>query len=374
MNICIISNDYPDERRSVFSFVKQLVDEFARQGHTCQVIAPYSITKNKRTHVFKEKQKVGNGEVIIYRPNFLSFSNIKCGNISLTKVFHQMAVDYAFKKLEFRPDIIYCHFWQSGLEGYSYAKEHHIPLFVATGESCISAMFDCRDNCMDFYDYVSGVICVSTKNKNESIQMGLTVDDKCKVFPNGTDDRIFNVSNQSGLKKYLGIKETDFVLAFCGWFNERKGAIRVAQAINKLNDENIKVLFIGKGPHDPQCSGIIFKGTLPHEEIPRYLNCAHAFILPTLAEGCCNAVIEAMSCGLPIISSDREFNRDVLNTDNSILVDPASIDEIAKAITELRDDRVRLKSMARESRKSAENLSIKNRAKNIIEFIESRCS
>ena len=48
MNILIITPDYPDRYKVHYPFVKQLVDEFARQGHTCSVIAPYSVTKNKR--------------------------------------------------------------------------------------------------------------------------------------------------------------------------------------------------------------------------------------------------------------------------------------------------------------------------------------
>ena len=139
-------------------------------------------------------------------------------------------------------------------------------------------------------NYTSKVVCVSSKNKNESISLGLTTEDKCGVFPNAIDNDLFHVSDQSALKKSLGIKDTDFVLAYVGWFINRKGSLRVAKAIEKLADDRIKIIFIGKGPEEPNCNGIIFKGSLPHYEIPRYLNCADAFILPTLAEGCCNAL------------------------------------------------------------------------------------
>ena len=132
----------------------------------------------------------------------------------------------------------------------------------------------------------------------------------------------------------------------------------------------IKIIFIGKGQEETDCKGIIFKGALPHDEIPRYLNCADAFVLPTLAEGCCNAVIEAMACGLPIISSDMEFNWDVLNADNSIMVDPENVDEIANAIAELRDNSEIRKEMSKVALHTAANLTIRIRAEKIAEFME----
>lgn len=75
MNICIISYDYPDKNRSVFPFVKQLVEEWVRQGHNCCVIAPYSITNNKKLCKLREDIDGGNGKYVILRPIFVSCSN-----------------------------------------------------------------------------------------------------------------------------------------------------------------------------------------------------------------------------------------------------------------------------------------------------------
>ena len=88
----------------------------------------------------------------------------------------------------------------------------------------------------------------------------------------------------------------------------------------------------------PDCEGILFKGKLPHEEIPLYLNTADVFVLPSLAEGCSNSIVEAMACGLPVISSDLSFNYDILNADNSILVNPNDVGEISAAIKKLMDE------------------------------------
>ena len=92
-------------------------------------------------------------------------------------------------------------------------------------------------------------------------------------------------------------------------------------------------------------------------------------MLPTLAEGCCNAIIEAMACGLPIISSDLQFNDDILNEKNSIRIDSNNIDQIADAIRYLKDNPKVRETMSAASLEKAKELDIKNRAKKIIQFI-----
>ena len=92
-------------------------------------------------------------------------------------------------------------------------------------------------------------------------------------------------------------------------------------------------------------------------------------MLPTLAEGCCNAIVEAMSCGLPIISSNLSFNWDVLDDNNSIMVDPNDVNAIAKAIEQLRDDKELRSRMAASSLEKAKSLTIDQRARGIIDFL-----
>lgn len=366
MNICVIAPDYPDSKREVYPFVKALVDQWGKIGHHVVVIAPFSISRNKRVISFKELPHPNNIEIL--RPRVFTFSNIVVFGIRLSEVILKFCVSEALSSLSIKPDLLYCHFWSGVPLVYKYAITNSIPIAVASGESVIPEYIT-TEPYRNMCNYVSKVVCVSTKNKRDSIRLGLTTERKCQVFPNAIDDTLFCVSNQTELKSNLGIKDTDFVLAFVGWFIKRKGAIRVSEAINKIDDERIKIMFIGKGPENPDCKGILFKGVLPHEEIPKYLNCADAFVLPTLAEGCCNAVIEAMACGLPVISSNREFNLDVLNEYNSILIDPENISELVDAIIELRDKKEKRDSMSRAALKTVQNLKIDVRARNISDFL-----
>lgn len=368
MNILVITPDYPNRYKVHYPFVKQLVDEFARQGHKCTVIAPYSITKNMRLYLAKEYD----GEVMVYRPNHLSFSNLKIGKVRLSDLFRRRAIKRATKWLPVKPNVVYCHFWECAIEAYSYAKSENIPLFVATGESSITAINTSGSVTSEMSDFIKGVICVSSKNKEESIKLGLTTEDKCLVKPNAVNSELFKKLDKTECRKKLGLPQDAFIVSFVGAFIERKGVLRVANAIKQLNGESVYSCFIGRGAQNPDCENILHKGGLRHEEIPTYLNASDVFVLPTLAEGCCNAIVEAMSCGLPIISSNLPFNWDVLDDSNSIMIDPNDVGAIANAIVTLRDDKKLRRRMADASLAKAQSLTIDQRAKNIIDFIKSR--
>ena len=372
MNILVLSPDYPDDRRTTFSFVKQLVDEMAFQGHSIQVIAPYSLTHNKRFYKRKEVVKHGSGEITVYRPYYLSFSNFKIGRFRPSTWSFNQAFRQGLKKLDKKPDVVYGHFWATAFQGYDYAKSNGLPLYVASGESEIRFR-NVNEKTRVFCEYVSGVICVSTKNLDESVKLKLTTKDKCVVIPNAINSSFFRKLDKTECRKQLNILLDAFIIIFVGWFVERKGPLRVAKALSNVNQEKpVYSLFIGEGGQVPDCSNILFKGRVAHSELPKYLNAADVFVLPTLHEGCCNAVIEAMACGLPIISSNLPFNWDVLDETNSIMVDPMNIEEISQAIMTFRNNKELRKKLSDSALKKAESLTIDKRAVVIVDFIKER--
>ena len=133
--------------------------------------------------------------------------------------------------------------------------------------------------------------------------------------------------------------------------------------------KNIGIVFIGSGNITLESENILFKGILKHSLIPEMLSAGDFFVLPTLEEGSCNAIIEALACGLPVITSNSKFNDDIINDKVAIRIDPLNVVEIRNAIIKLMNDRELHNKMSLKAVKWARNFDINLRAKNIIEWM-----
>lgn len=377
--LCIITNDYPSENNPVYTFVEQIVTGFADNDINCIVISPLSISnailrKNKiAPRECIRRTKSGN-TIKIYRPRYVSLSN-NLFNFNTSKITYEAFKSSVFKEMKKKnimPDAIYGHFIaNSGMAAAELGKYFHIPSFLAYGDCSPNEYLHLkipfiREKLLN----ISGVISVSTKNKKELINLNIIDNPKIiGVFPNGIDKSRFYKIDKNNARERLNFPKDFFIVAFVGSFIERKGVHILSQALNEI--ENVYSIFIGKGPLEPNCKNILFKGTVAHEDLYIYLNAADIFVLPTQAEGCCNAIIEAMACGLPIVSSDQPFNDDILNAENSIRLNVMDKEAIKKAIITLRDNRELLNKMGEASLAFSSSFDINQRAINIIKFMES---
>lgn len=370
--ICIIANGYPTNREPLYAFIKPVVSAFVDAGLQCDVIVPQSITKK----IFRKKDKrplkwidesTLRKRYTIYQPTYFSFSNFKVFGFSLSAFFKMRAIKKVIKNEKMNFDAVYAHFWDCAMVA-AFAKIE-APIFVATGESHIWVRNQFPDRFIKkSLHRIEGVISVSTKNLDESEKLGLLrYSPKTIVLPNAYDVKKFYKESQENCRIRLGVSEKDFIVAFVGTFSERKGVNRLIAAVNQI--PNVKLILIGSGKKPRNSPQIVYCGTLSHDDIVHYLNAADVFVLPTLAEGCCNAIVEAMACGLPIISSNLSFNDDILDDECSIRIDPRSIYEINSAIQRLVCDSKLKKEMGQHSLEKASTFIMEKRVMSIINFM-----
>ena len=374
-SILIITSGYPTDNDPDYAFIQPIAQCFADSGLSCTVIAPQSLTKiilhqkKRRAYKWYDITKKGNS-ITIFQPLYVSVSNIHIGQYQISALLKKLAVNRCHRKEKVDADVYYAHFWECGVIASAISKKKVAPLFVASGESQIN-VYECfsKRRIMDALPFISGVICVSSKNLIESKNLGLLSENtKTVVIPNGYNPSEFYPKEKNLIREKLGIALDEFVAIFVGEFCERKGPDRLIEAVKYIS--KCKLIMIGWGNEIKESKQIIFQGRIPHDRLVDYLNAADVFVLPTLAEGCCNAIVEALACGLPIISSDRRFNYDVLNNDNAILVDPLNIDEIARAIRLVAENPELRNKMARSALETAKGLTIGQRVKKINDFIE----
>lgn len=380
MEFCIIASNYTTDKRQVHVFLDNVVRLFVDRGITCNVIAPqssfaYYRRKDQRRPLEYERKSPSGIQYKVYSPLYTVYPTIKFGEFCLsdrTKYSFLKAIKKVYKEKNLHADVIYSHFIQAGIPAVMLAKELGIPSIIANGEADTidSLKYISRKLVNQTLNDVSGIISVSTKCKDEVRTLcnnKKTVMDKVVIIPNAANSERFYKMDRLQCRKELGFPEDKYIIAFTGSFISRKGIQKVAKAVDSSDD--IYAVFIGTGTEDPKCHNILFKGRVKNEDMVKYLNAADVFVLPTLAEGCCNAIVEAVVCGLPIISSNRSFNWDILDDSCSIMIDPEDQESITSAINELKIDASKRDTLSAGSLKKAESLSLDARVDKILKFI-----
>jgi glycosyltransferase involved in cell wall biosynthesis len=194
--------------------------------------------------------------------------------------------------------------------------------------------------------------------------------DKIIVEPNGVDFEVYyKRENIKELREKYNLPQNKTLVMFLGHFIENKGPLRLVKAAEGI--ENIGLVMVGEGKQNPESTDVVFKQKVPRSCVPELLSASDIFVLPTQHEGSSNAIIEAMACGLPIISSDIPEIRVQCTSDFSILVDPNDISQIRTALEKLLVNEQLRDKMSLHAIEHAQKFSIERRTERIIKFIKS---
>lgn len=171
---------------------------------------------------------------------------------------------------------------------------------------------------------------------------------KIKVIYNGIDlQTISNINvNKLEKRKLLGLEKDDFIIVCVGRLHEQKGQKYLIEAVNMLSNENynIKCLFLGEGSKRQEYENMISKFKLNDKikllgnrvDAIEILKTSNVFVLPTNYEGMSNAIIEAIACKIPIITTNIPENKElIIDTYNGLLVNTCNSIEIFKAIEKI---------------------------------------
>lgn len=376
-HICFLVNRYPNRYEPyMLVFLQRLAWTMADLGKKVTVICPLQVNLDPkfRTLPYFEEEKTANGSVIsVYRPKTVGLgqSHLIFGKspVRVTTYFMEQAAKRVIRGMKEKPDVLYGHFLApAGIMAARLGRKFQIPAFFAFGEVHDTiGQFGEKQARRELRD-ICGVIAVSTYLKKQLVAAGAVPEEKVAVFPNAIDRRRFYPHNKLEARKKFGLPEDGILAAFVGAFNERKGLDRVCRAAEMT--EKVRLICAGDGEMRPTGTRCVFAGPVLAKDIPVFNSAADMFVLPTLNEGCSNAVVEAMACGLPVISSDLEFNDDILTEDCSIRIDPRDVKGLAAAMELLAHDPEMRERMSEAALKRVEALTLEERARNIISYID----
>jgi sugar transferase (PEP-CTERM/EpsH1 system associated) len=124
-----------------------------------------------------------------------------------------------------------------------------------------------------------------------------------------------------------------------------------------------RLVLIGDGPLRAECQGILAQAGLtdlswlPGErhDVPEVLRGLSCFVLPSLAEGISNTILEAMATGIPVIASAVGGNVELVEDRRTgLLVAPDDVEALATAMVALHSDADRARAMGRAGRQDVD--------------------
>ncbi len=192
------------------------------------------------------------------------------------------------------------------------------------------------------------IIVVSNATKKYVLTLGANPE-KVEVLHNGVDLNRFKPLSEvkDKMRKKLGISKDANVVLTVRRIVYKNGIDTLLESAEIAVKRNPKLIFVvvGKGPDSEEVKEKIgqlrmqnnFKltGFVSDEDLPLYYNVADLFALPSKSgEGLPLVVLEAMSCGLPVIATNVGGTSEVMNEDYGKLVPPNSPDSLAEALVE----------------------------------------
>ena len=148
-------------------------------------------------------------------------------------------------------------------------------------------------------------------------------------------ERIHLVRNAVDLNRFVPFEKTKTpTVVFPGGQVPRKGLRTAVQAVQRLPDTELLVL--GKVDSRTQQwarerhSKVRFVGQVADPE--RILGAAHALVLPTLYDPSSNAVLEAMACGVPPVTTEYDGAAELLPHPWMAVADPLDVDGFADVL------------------------------------------
>lgn len=171
------------------------------------------------------------------------------------------------------------------------------------------------------------VVAVSELTKQETVSLTGVPAERIRVVPNGVDPAFTPEGSRA---------DGEYVLAVAT-LEPRKNLARVVEAARAAGEELRVVGARGWGGVDVQG----WVGEVPDQELAALYRGARCVLYPSLYEGFGLPVLEAMACGVPVVTSHGTAMEEVA-AGAAVLVDPLDVDAIAQGIGEAVARRVEL--------------------------------
>lgn len=175
-------------------------------------------------------------------------------------------------------------------------------------------------------ELANGWVVASTFTAKTLSAQGIPLD-QIHIVPYGVDSRSFPA------RRRPPSHHLPFTVIFVGSMIQRKGLSYLLSAIRLLHTRSIRVVLIGRGYRDETLLRefrdlwIEIYENVPRADLVAYLHGADIMVLPSLVEGFAHVILESLSCGLPVLTTQNTCGPDILADGEHGFIVPIRDDE-----------------------------------------------
>ena len=212
------------------------------------------------------------------------------------------------------------------------------------------------------------IIAVSHFTKRELLEYYKVPEEKIRVIHNGVDVNKFKpAEDKRKIKEELGFNPDDLAIVSVGRLYARKGLFTLIESMPAVVNrfKNAKFIISGKGQSDEMRKlinyadrigvkdSVIFTGYYPDKKLPKLYQAADVFAFSTFYEHHPFAVLEALSSGLPVVTTRvGGIPETIENGKNGFLVEPFNPKQFADKILYLLEHPAEASEMGSLARKT----------------------
>jgi len=315
-------------------------------------------------------------------------------------------VDFAEKK-QIHYDLIFSHYWLSGLAALKLKKVWNIPVIhmfhtlallknkIARSEKEIEGEYRIEGE-KKVLSEIDKLIVATTDEKDNLQKLYSTPPDIIKIIPPGVDTNHFYPIPVDEAKEFIGIPENEKMILFVGRIEPLKGVDTLIKAISQLQQTDIlsrcpHYLFIiggdagsGQEKMNEEMQRlqdlrvklgvgdlIIFLGKRDQDSLRYYYSAAEMLVMPSHYESFGMVALESMACGTPVIATQvGGLQHLVLDKETGFTIPNDNPDALEEKITVLICKPELREKMSKSSASYAQSFSWNTITNNLIEIFE----
>jgi glycosyltransferase involved in cell wall biosynthesis len=223
-------------------------------------------------------------------------------------------------------DLVDAHFgYPDGVGAVRFARRLRVPAFVTVRglETDYLRKNGISGQLVAALREAAGCICVSRSLRDLLIHHGVEPH-STRVIPNGVDRRMFRPGDKWRARAQLGLEAGRPLIVSVGTLIALKRHHVLLQAMQGVRKAfpTVDLVVIGVERDEPSYlpslkrmardlslgDAVRFIGAVPPDRVSTWLQAADAFALATAREGCCNAVLESLASGIPVVTTPAGDN------------------------------------------------------------------